>query len=688
MKKFNDLKIRFRISLILGLVFVIILSIMGVYSYTLNKNRRIEATKTLMNDELLNMGGLINTQIADNHKRLDFAMKVAEKQFYFGNYKKIDPIFSNIIIRNKNNLKTNFGKVKINGKTVNANFDVVENIKNLTGADATIFQKCPEGYLRIATTFKDEYGKPIINTYLRSNAEIIQTFERGKSYIDNIKFSGNYYLAKYKPIIINNKVQGLLFVGVQGVDLKEIKKSLMQKSYYGDGYPFLISHSGELLIHPTIEGENISDLPYYKDIINSNKHTGSLSYIFPNNENGKKKVLYYNYIEDIDSYLAIIYDFDTWNEYLEKVKYSTIITVTLGIVLLIIVLLLVLKNVIISIQKGVDFAGKVADGDLTAILDINQQDEIGMLGSSLNRMVLKLQEIVEGVNTGVRNIASASQQMNSGSQQLSQGASEQASSVEEVSSSMEEMVSNIQQNADNAKETEKISNESLKGITEVTKMAKESLESIRKISDKIGIINDIAFQTNILALNAAVEAARAGEHGKGFAVVAAEVRKLAERSKTAAEEIVDITKMSVKLTENSSELMEKVVPDIAKTTNLVQEITGASMEQKSGSDQINNAIQQLNQVTQQNAASSEELATSSEELSSQAETLKEQISYFKIENNLSSGISKSNLKNPKINKTIIEKAEQTNNIDKINSNGVELEMYEKYNNSDDEFEKF
>ncbi|MEA3316413.1 MAG: methyl-accepting chemotaxis protein, partial [Bacteroidota bacterium] len=301
-----------------------------------------------------------------------------------------------------------------------------------------------------------------------------------------------------------------------------------------------------------------------------------------------------------------------------------------------------------------------------------------------------LKEIVEGVNSGAGNIASASNQMSSNSQQLSQGASEQASSVEEVSSSMEEMVSNIQQNTDNAKETEKIANSASQGISEVNKLSNKSLESIRKIADKIGIINDIAFQTNILALNAAVEAARAGEHGKGFAVVASEVRKLAEKSKIAAEDIVNLTKNSVKVTENSGVVLAKVIPDVEKTSNLIQEIAGASMEQKAGSDQINNAIQQLNQVTQQNAASSEELATSSEELLGQSETLKEQINYFQVKKDNYSINKKEQQANDKENhiKNPISIDKKNKEVKSNPKEGIDLKMFDNDNINDDDYEKF
>jgi methyl-accepting chemotaxis protein len=235
------------------------------------------------------------------------------------------------------------------------------------------------------------------------------------------------------------------------------------------------------------------------------------------------------------------------------------------------------------------------------------------------------------IRTGTDSIAAASEQIRKNSRQLSEGATRQASSTEEVSSSIEEMTGNIHQNTENAQQTERISKKAADSMMEMSKIGKESLDSIKTIAEKITIVNDIAFQTNLLALNAAVEAARAGEHGRGFAVVAAEVRKLAERSKEAADEIENLSKNSLKITENSRHLLETLVPEIQKTSQLVQDIASASFEQNTGAGLINSAILQLNVVTQQNAVSSGEMANSAEELSSQADNLKSSVSFFTLD---------------------------------------------------------
>jgi methyl-accepting chemotaxis protein len=269
---------------------------------------------------------------------------------------------------------------------------------------------------------------------------------------------------------------------------------------------------------------------------------------------------------------------------------------------------------------------KIAEGDLKIVSNDN---EVGVL-ASVHKMANQLKEVIANINAGSNQIVTASREASSGSQIISEGASEQSASIEEVSATMEQITTSIINNANNAVETEQISKDAFESIHQANAASENSLTSIKNIADKISVINDIAFQTNILALNAAVEAARAGTQGKGFAVVASEVRKLAEKSKDAANEIIFLTKQSVEATQKASSLMDEVIPKIDKTSKLIKEISFTSVEQQNSSNEINNAVQQLNTVTQKNSALSEELAANSEELAAQAENLKEMVKYFRV----------------------------------------------------------
>jgi methyl-accepting chemotaxis protein len=308
-----------------------------------------------------------------------------------------------------------------------------------------------------------------------------------------------------------------------------------------------------------------------------------------------------------------------------------IIIIALIAILIGIVLAVVITRAITgAMRKGVNFAAQIAEGDLTAKLDVNQKDEIGQLADALRDMLTKLTEIVEDVNNAANQVSSGSQQLSSTSQEMSQGATEQASSVEEISSSMEEMTSNIKQNADNAMQTEKIAQKSAQAAESGGKAVEATVNAMKEIASKIGIIEEIARSTNMLALNASIEAARAGEYGKGFAVVASEVGKLAERSQKEAGEISKLSVDSVTIAEQAGITIAAMIPDIKRTAELVQEISAASNEQNAGAEQINSAIMQLDQVVQQNASASEESASMSEELASQAEQMQATMGFFRI----------------------------------------------------------
>ena len=288
-------------------------------------------------------------------------------------------------------------------------------------------------------------------------------------------------------------------------------------------------------------------------------------------------------------------------------------------------------NVLIEATNNITTNAKqVAQGNL--MVELKKRCESDELMESLANMVAKLKEVVLDVQAAAENVAAGGQELSATAQHMSQGATEQAASAEEVSSSMEQMASNIRQNTDNAMQTEKIAVKSASDAREGGKAVTETVSAMKQIATKISIIEEIARQTNLLALNAAIEAARAGEHGKGFAVVASEVRKLAERSQSAAGEISQLSTSSVAIAEQAGDMLNKMLPDIQKTAELVQEISASSKEQDTGAEQINKAIQQLDQVIQQNAASAEEMASTTEELSSQAEQLKSTIAFFTLDN--------------------------------------------------------
>ncbi len=290
----------------------------------------------------------------------------------------------------------------------------------------------------------------------------------------------------------------------------------------------------------------------------------------------------------------------------------------------------VTRSIVRPLNEAVGAANHLAEGDLTVKINALTKDETGQLLAAMQNMSVKISQIISEVRSAADALYGASGQVSATAQSLSQGASEQAASVEETSASIEQMSASINQNAENAKVTDGMATKAAKEAGEGGQAVTQTVSAMKQIADKIGIIDDIAYQTNLLALNAAIEAARAGEHGKGFAVVAAEVRKLAERSQGAAQEISDLAADSVQLAEQAGKLLVEIVPTVSKTSDLVQEIAAASQEQSSGVSQINTAMSQMNQVTQQSASASEELAATAEEMNGQAEQLKQLMAFFKV----------------------------------------------------------
>ncbi len=321
----------------------------------------------------------------------------------------------------------------------------------------------------------------------------------------------------------------------------------------------------------------------------------------------------------------------------EQQKSSIVIMFVVGSLLAvlltsIVIIFLFNQFIINKINLVLEKLTNLQDGKLSKdLLEIDSEDEIGHLSHSINDLNIKLREVFSLIASGAEIVTDSSNEINRISILVADGANMQASSVEEVSATIEEMAANIQENTDNAQETEKIAISAAQGIENLIVKAEESMKYIIEISQKINIVTDIAFQTNLLALNASVEAARAGIHGKGFAVVAAEVRRLAERSKQAADEIIRLSQKSVSLSTSTNDLMKKLAPEIETTSKLVKEITASSMEQNKGASQINRAIQELNSVIQQNTSTADIMSANSKNLENEAFDLKQSIMFFQIE---------------------------------------------------------
>ena len=298
-----------------------------------------------------------------------------------------------------------------------------------------------------------------------------------------------------------------------------------------------------------------------------------------------------------------------------------------------------LDCIVLPINEVIEVLARVEQGDLTHSVKGNYQGQLGDFKDTVNNTVSQLSHTMEEVVDAADQLGNSSGQISSTSQSLSQATTEQAAGVEETTSSIEQMVSSIKQNAENAQVTDSMAGKASKEAIEGGEAVKQTVEAMKVIADKIGIVDDIAYQTNMLALNAAIEAARAGDHGKGFAVVAAEVRKLAERSQIAAREIGQLAETSVSTAENAGQLLDAIVPNIATTSTLVREIVAASREQSSGVVQINTAMNQMNQITQQNASTAEELASTAEEMTGQAKHLQTLMSFFKIGQHTNAGMA-------------------------------------------------
>lgn len=629
MKKFKDLKIATRLNLVLIFTFMVIILGFGTYTITTRYNRILDESNSKMMEEINDLTNLVDVQVKGHQEMVDISLSLAHEYFY--NLGDINLPGELVTFDATNQISKVTHQVEVpawelNGEIIQETTEIVDAIKRMSVQTATIFQKIPDGFLRISTNVMKLNGQRAIGTYIPNNSPVIQTCMRGETYRGRAFVVNDWYLTAYEPIWIDGEIEGILYVGVKEKDLSGLKEIFMQKSYYGKGYPTLISGSGDFIIPPGNNRGFGDGVTFFDEISATGLPEGKIEV----ERDGQDVIKYFKYYEPIDAYVSITVFRNDLMAMVRAIIFAVILMMALGTLVFIGIITWSTRSLTKALWKGVIFSQNISEGNLTSDLDVDQQDEIGQLAESLNTMSKKLCEIISSISTGAERIHTASQHMNTASENIAHEASQQASSTEELSATIEQMMSNIEQTAENAKQTEKIALNASKEIETGNRLTEDAEKGMKAIDAKIKMVTDIAFKTNLLSLNAAVEAARAGQHGKGFAVVAAEIKKLAEQSRNAAQEITSLTKRGVALSEESRSKLSVIVPEINQTSRLVQEIVYSATEQEAGANQVNQAIQELSKIAQQNASFAEELTQSAGELSQQALRLSELVNFFKL----------------------------------------------------------
>ena len=549
--------------------------------------------------------------------------------------------------------------LRLDGKVLNLDFGAADAFTAQTGGNATIFAVDGEDFVRVSTSVKKENGERAVGTLLDRASPAYAALRDGRTYIGLVTLFGKQYITQYEPARdAGGKVVAVLYVGVDiSEDMKVLKDRIRAIKVGDTGYFYVLDaapgkHYGTLLVHPAKEGSNLLDSKdadgrlFIKEMLE--KKQGSIVYDWqnPGESSARQKFVAYGHIKDWNWIIA-------GGTYLDEITAAAaelrnrFIAVGLAALALLAALLYFLVRASVSkpLAEVRDVVRRIAEGDLTARMDSSRRDEIGLMTEAVNAVGAKLSSLVGKVREGAEQIAHASREISAGNLDLCQRTEEQAASLADTASSMDQLTATVRQNSENARQANQLalsaSSVAEKGGATVAQVI-ERMDAIdlssRKISDITGVIDGIAFQTNILALNAAVEAARAGEQGRGFAVVAGEVRNLAQRCAAAAREIKVLIEASNNEVEAGGMLvaeagatMHEVLASVARVTDIMSEITAASQEQSTGIEHINRAVGEMDETTQQNAALVEQASAAAQAMQDQAGELARAVRLFRLD---------------------------------------------------------
>ncbi len=670
-----------RTPLMLVLIFLAVAPLFALWAVVFFQVRQMQAAATAeslkmaytdLDHTLMGVIGMLDVENATLHQSLSANLNVARDRLE----RVGKPEFSAETVRweAKNQISgevaaIDLPRMSVGGTWLGQNADksaptpIVDEIRSLTGCAATIFQRIngQGDMLRVATNVETLEGRRAIGTFIPAvgaggNADaVVASVLRGERYVGRAFVVNAWYQAAYDPLYgADGSVAGMLFVGVKQDSTGKIREQIIKTRIGKTGYVFVLDTQGSYVISQDgkRDGERIWDSKdsggrfFIQEMISKAValkagETAEQTYSWqnPGDPAPREKTVRIGY-------------FQPWNwvigagSYTDEFMESTRNIQSIGARGNLFILLAIAISIVLSAGMSIAFTAwfarpivstmnmlqRTAEGDLDAKMGEREslrRDEIGRLVGAARRMAQILSSITAGIKSIADNVAEGAGRVSEGAQAMSDSASMQASLGQQVSASMEEMGSNIRQNSENAVQTSKVALKAADDVREGGKTVSDTAAAMKEIAGKTVIIEEIARQTNLLALNAAIEAARAGEHGKGFAVVAAEVRKLAERSQSAAAEIGQLSQTSVAVSEKAGLQLSAIVADMRKTADLVQEIASASSEQNTGAEQINKAIVQLDEAIQRNAQSAEEFTATSEGLKAQVEEMQKAVSFFK-----------------------------------------------------------